>query len=112
VSPDSRWVALEGGASANQETLILPIAGGPPARHLPSLPGAGLEWTPDGQALAYRDATLTNIWVQPIDGGPPHALTHFTDQTIFAFGWSPDGKQLALWRGVRSSDIVLLKNIR
>jgi hypothetical protein len=107
VSPDSRWVALR----SNQETLIVPIGGGAPVRRLPPLPTAGLAWTPDGQALAYRDATLTNIWIQPIDGRPAHALTHFTEQTIFAFGWSSDGKRLALWRGVSRSDIVLLRGI-
>jgi len=104
VSPDSRWVALRG-----EEVAVVPIGGGAPVRRLPALPG--FAWTPDGHALAYPDATGTNIWVQPIDGGPAHALTHFTDQTIFGFGWSPDGKRLALWRGVSSSDIVLLKGI-
>lgn len=112
VSPDSRWVALLTAGPGRAETLVLPAAGGAPVRHLPPAPSPGLEWTPDGQALAYRDASLTNLWIQPIDGSPARPLTHFTDQSIFAFGWSPDGKQLALWRGARSSDIVLLKNIK
>ncbi len=106
VSPDSRWVALRG-----EEVLVVPIGGGTPVRRLPALPNADIQWTPGGEALAYVDGTGNNVWIQPIDGGPAHALTHFTDQTIFAFGWSPDGKRLALSRGVRSSDIVLLKGI-
>ena len=106
VSPDSRWVALRG-----DEVTIVPIGGGAPVRRLPAFPNADIQWTPGGDALAYLDATGTNIWIQPIDGNPARALTHFTDQTIFAFEWSPDGKRLVLWRGVSSSDIVLLSGI-
>jgi Tol biopolymer transport system component len=106
VSPDGRWVALRGDGTA-----LVPIGGGGPVRRLPALPNTDLQWTPNGEALAYRDASGTNIWVQPIDGSPARALTHFTDQTIFAFGWSPDGKRLAVSRGVSSSDIVLLRGI-
>jgi Tol biopolymer transport system component len=106
VSPDSQWVALRGDG-----VLVVSIGGGAPVRRLPAFPNADLQWTPNGEALAYRDASGTNIWIQPIDGSPAQALTHFTDQTIFAFGWSPDGKRLAVSRGVSSSDIVLLRGI-
>jgi hypothetical protein len=111
VSPDSRLVAVTSGAPIGREALIVPIRGGPPIKHLPwNL--YGLQWTPDGKALASINAAGTNIQVQPIDGAPAHDLTQFTDQTIFAFGWSPDGKRLAIWRGTASSDIVMLKGIR
>jgi hypothetical protein len=35
-------------------------------------------------------------------------LTHFTSDQIFAFGWSRDGKQLAVARGRSLSDAVLI----
>jgi Tol biopolymer transport system component len=112
VSPDSRWVALTVSVDENRmETIITPIEGGPPARRLPPIQSFGTQWTPDGKAIASVDATGTNLVAYPIDGSPSRALTHFTDQRIFAFSWSPDGKRLVLWRGAPTSDIVLLKGV-
>jgi hypothetical protein len=64
--------------------------------------------------VAYRDAaTQANLWVQPIDGSPPHQLTHFpTDRTISSFAWSRDGTRLAIARELVTNDIVLFKGFR
>jgi Tol biopolymer transport system component len=43
---------------------------------------------------------------QPVSGGPPQQITHFPDH-IFAFAWSPDGKQIAFTRSTYSNDVVL-----
>ena len=61
--------------------------------------------------IAHSDATLTNIWIQPIDGRPAHALTHFTEQTIFAFDGRPTASG-SRCGGVSGSDIVLLRGHR
>ncbi|PYX83584.1 MAG: hypothetical protein DMG68_22075 [Acidobacteria bacterium] len=37
---------------------------------------------------------------------------HFTGSNMFAFAWSPDGKQLAFSRGQRKTDVVLMSNFR
>lgn len=75
--------------------------------------GRAGQWTPDGRGIAFSDNTdPKNIWVQPIDGGPPHPLTRFTDKTINYFAWSPDGRRLAITRGTTLADIVLIKGIR
>jgi Tol biopolymer transport system component len=61
----------------------------------------------------YADATDTNLWVQPLDGGAPRQLTTFTDgKKIADFAWSPDGQQLAITRAVTTNDIVLLKGVK
>ena len=75
---------------------------------------ARLRWTPDGKTLAYLDSRngVTNIWGLPLDGGPPTQLTDFPSGRIFTFEWSRDGRQLALSRGVVTSDIVTLSNFR
>ena len=75
---------------------------------------ARLRWTPDGKTLAYLDSRngVTNIWGLPLDGGPPKQLTDFPSGRIFTFEWSRDGRQLALSRGVVTSDIVTLSNFR
>jgi hypothetical protein len=52
------------------------------------------------------------IWVQPLDGKPPHQLTHFTDRTIGDFAWSRDGKRLAIARVTVANDIVLFKGLK
>jgi TolB protein len=65
-------------------------------------------WTPDGRAIAYLSGR--NIWTQPVDGGRPSQLSHFSDdKAIGDFAWSHDGKQLAVTRTTSRADIVLLK---
>jgi Tol biopolymer transport system component len=73
-----------------------------------------LRWTPDGSAVLYIDTRdgVSNIWSQPLDGGPPKRVTDFKTDRIFSFDWSKDGKQLALSRGTQTSDIVLLTGVK
>jgi hypothetical protein len=52
----------------------------------------GLRWTPDGTAVAYRD-WVNGIWRQPVAGGEPERLPGLPEEKLFAYGWSPDGKQ-------------------
>ncbi len=70
-----------------------------------------LQWTSDGQALIYIHERngVSNIWTQPVAGGPPKPLTDFTSGHIFSFAVSPDNKQLALARGSVASDVVLIQ---
>ena len=79
----------------------------------PAFYGQRAKWTPDGKALAYisnKDA-VGNLWSQPIDGGPPKQLTKFTSDMIFNYAWSSDGKKLALARGSKTSDVVLISDL-
>ena len=73
-----------------------------------------LRWSPDGKGLQYllTKGDLTNIWEQPLSGGPPHQVTKFTTGRIFDFNWTADGKRLLLSRGEVISDVVLLSNLR
>jgi Tol biopolymer transport system component len=52
----------------------------------------------------------SNIWDQPIAGGPPRQITSYVDRDITHFDWSPDGKHVAVVRGTRGLDIVLMTN--
>ena len=71
-------------------------------------------WTSDGRALTYvvTSAGVSNIWLQPIDGGDPRQLTRFDADRIFSFEWSRDGKQLLVARGTVASDVVLISSFR
>jgi Tol biopolymer transport system component len=70
-----------------------------------------LAFTPDGKSLAYviRDQGVDNVFVQPLDGQSGHQITNFTSENIAQFGWSPDGKALAVVRTNDTSDVVLLR---
>jgi hypothetical protein len=47
-----------------------------------------------------------------LDGSPPRKLTDFKSDRIFSFGWSRDGKQLALARGTLTNDVILISDFR
>lgn len=73
-----------------------------------------LGWSSNGRELTYiaTRAGVSNIWSQPVDGGPAKQLTDFKSNLIFFFDWSRDGKQLALARGSVTSDVVLINEIK
>jgi serine/threonine protein kinase/Tol biopolymer transport system component len=117
VSPDGKWIAGDYSPSPNQplSLAIVPFAGGQPARvfPLPTTGGRPFPWTPDGRAISFLNSVngVDNVWEQPVEGGPPKAVTHFTSGKIFFFGWSHDGR-LALSRGTEPADVVLIRNFR
>jgi hypothetical protein len=122
VSPDGKWIAFGYSPGQNQPVSlgVVPFAGGQPAKVLP-LPVTGqypvvwapppLLWAPDGHAISFLNSVngVDNIWEQPVTGGPPKPVTHFTSDKIFAFDWSRDGR-LALSRGKDTTDALLIKN--
>jgi Tol biopolymer transport system component len=71
-------------------------------------------WAPDERGLDYvsNRGGVNNIWRQPLDGGAPKQITHFTSGRIFGFAWSRNGKWLSLARGETSSDVILLSDFR
>jgi len=121
ISPDGKSIACFYVADSTRATKlgIFPVEGGEPINQFDLLVNAGsgtpnVRWMPDGRAVAYiaSQGGVSNIWVQPIDGGPPKQLTDLTTGRIFWFDISRDGKQLALSRGTQTSDVVLMKDFR
>jgi Tol biopolymer transport system component len=72
----------------------------------------GLAFAPDGKAVVYivREKGVDNLWSQPLDGSATKQLTHFKKEKIGRFVFSPDGLQLAIERGEKEADVVLLKD--
>ncbi len=85
-------------------------------RLLPADPriSKGVQFTPDGKAIAYPIAEngVDNVWIQPLDGTPGRQITHFNSEQITAFHWSPDGKNLGILRGHTDSDVILLQETK
>jgi hypothetical protein len=75
---------------------------------------AGLAWNKSASGILFVNTlgTTSNIWTQPIDGTKPTPLTAFKEFQIAAFALNAEGNRLAIARGSRNRDVVLIKNIR
>jgi len=105
---------VEGG-NYRGKIVVSPAAGGPPVATLDTPYGLqALSFTPDDKGLAFllTRNRATNIWIQPLSGGPLSQVTKFTSGEMYAFAWSPDGKHLAFSRGQRKSDVVMISDFR
>jgi Tol biopolymer transport system component len=118
LSPDGKWLAYwynENKPNSRWQLQLLAIADGKIAKTFEVPASVGVRWdttvvwTADSKSLSYVDrrAGIENLWAQSIDGGAPKQITNFTDNRIFSFDWSRDGK-LVTSRGVITSDVVLI----
>ena len=96
-----------------QQLAIVAMENGKPVKLFDVPPSAnfnqGIRWTPDGNAVCYRD-WANGIWRQEINGGPPQRLRGLPEEKIYSFGWSPDGKSFVFTRGRAIRDAVLITN--
>jgi eukaryotic-like serine/threonine-protein kinase len=73
-----------------------------------------IQWSLDGKSLLYtvNVNSVSNVWSQPLAGGPPVQITDFKDSLMTGFAWSRDGKQFAATRGALMRDAVLITDLR
>jgi len=124
VSPDGKWVAfVTAGVSETKEKLALvSLDSGQPPRFVEFArpraefavgvnPGA-MVFAADSKCVIYpvSSGETDNLWLQHLDGSPGKQLTDFKSERISNFDYSPDGKQLAVIRGHRESDVVLFRD--
>jgi Tol biopolymer transport system component/DNA-binding winged helix-turn-helix (wHTH) protein len=118
VSPDGQLIAYIAPGKDNWGIAVSSFKDGSAVRRFDpgsnSLNGGSLKWTLDGKALLYSASSggVDNIWMQPLNGGPPRQVTDFKADGMFRFDISADGKTLVCSRGGWKSDIVLVKNLR
>ena len=113
-SPDGKLLAI---TSFEERTgwgeNVVPIEGGEPVK-VAQLNVTKFQWTPDSKSIVYIDSKngISNLWSQPVKGGPPRQITNFSSGLIFDFAISHDGKQLLLVRGSVSTDVILINNVQ
>jgi Tol biopolymer transport system component len=118
ISRDGKMIAVHlWGKTPNSPSVLAAVSanGGDPIFRFDA-PAAlfGPGWSPDSKALQYtlvREG-VSNVWEQPLAGGPAKQLTHFKTDLILDFAWSLDGKRLALTRGNFNSNVVLISNFQ
>jgi Tol biopolymer transport system component/DNA-binding winged helix-turn-helix (wHTH) protein len=114
ISPDGETVAYSFYDPQYRRTRVAVrrLDAREPFRYFEISPEIRLQWTRDGRALTYVQPLSgdTNIWLQPLEGGPARQITALTsDQWIATFDWSLDGKTLAYTRTRPTFDAALLE---
>jgi Tol biopolymer transport system component len=97
LSPDGKWLAYSYRDSDRKclRVAVVALDGTAPARYFDIEPTFALRWTPDGRGLAFTHEQ-GNIWIQPVNGGSPYALTQVHPSfKVVTFAWSPGGRYLA-----------------
>lgn len=80
-SPDGRLISF---VAENGAKIAVIGADGGQIRFFETVKNArlnvGARWTPESSSLAYivYRNNVSNIWLQPVNGDPPHPLTNFT----------------------------------
>lgn len=113
ISPDGGSVACGYQDEGRLKLAVLSIDTGEPLQlfDVPTTSNFsyGIRWTPDGDAVTYRD-WYNGIWKQPLAGGEPSRLAGLPEEKLFSYAWSRDGKQFAYVRGPEIRDVVLIQS--
>ncbi len=111
--PKIAVITFDGGASVH--AFDLPVTSGTSLYESGfTLLYHGFHWSPDGRALIFINTMggVSNLWSQPLDGGAAKQITNFKSDIILNFAYSRDGRQLAVARGSRSRDAVMISEVK
>jgi eukaryotic-like serine/threonine-protein kinase len=124
ISPDGKlaaFVTVHQGSDPTEKFALLPLDSSQPPRYLElerprvefefSYTVGPVVFSADGKGIVYpiRNGDTDNLWLQNLDGSPGKQLTDFKSEFIRDFDFSFDGKQLAVIRGHREADVVLIR---
>jgi Tol biopolymer transport system component len=121
VSPDGKKIACSWFDPSNNRIgiAVVPAEGGSPSDifDIPVNAWMGgnnhdVRWHDGGLTYVSNLNGVSNIWLQPLDGGAARQLTRFEDGQIFYFDWSNDGRDLVAARGEVTSNVVLIDGFR
>ena len=119
VSRDGRSVAcqIRENYDGRWRVVILSLSDGRRPARVPAVAdryASALE-PRDGRSLDYVDSRSgsSNIWRQPVNGGPARQLTRFSSkEEVEDFAWSRNGDKLAYIQGHAQSDVILFHTTR
>jgi serine/threonine protein kinase len=125
ISPDGKlaaFVTLHQGNDPRETLVLVSLDSSQPPRYLEferprvefefSFTVGSVTFSSDGKGIIYpiRNGETDNLWLQNLDGSPGKQLTDFKSEFIRDFDYSFDGKQLAVIRGHREADVVLIRD--
>jgi len=114
VSPDGKTIACIGRNESKREFLILPFEGGQPIKKLEFFGWMSrVQWTNDGKTVIYAGERngRTALIRQSLNGDLIEDPLNLDTDELFDFGYSVDGRSLAITRGAWLSDIVLISGL-
>lgn len=118
VSPMDGQIAylfIDEGPPPKNRVAIIPPEGGSPTKIFDfAFPNVqAIKWSVDENALTFIDTRsgVSNIWKLPIESSQPLQLTDLKSDLIFSFDRSRRNNDLAVARGTRTGDVVLIKDI-
>ena len=121
VSPDGKFLVYQSNfwsaSPPSRHVTVIPAKGGPSVATFDTNAEnwmVGPYWAPDSKAIQYTrvENQVSNVWEQPLAGGSPRKLTHFTSGHIADFAWSADRSRLFFTRDIETTDVILLTNLR
>jgi eukaryotic-like serine/threonine-protein kinase len=124
ISPDGKLAAFvtQRGNDPRETLALLSLDSSQPARFLEferprveftfSYAIGSVAFTADGKGIVYpiHNGEADNLWLQNLDGSPGKQITDFKSELIRDFDFSFDAKQLAIIRGHREADVVLIRD--
>jgi Tol biopolymer transport system component len=116
VSPDGKSIAYiyrDPKMTPPRGLAIMAYVGGPPTR-LFDTAATRVRWTADSRSLLYvrNEGGVSNIWAQPVAGGPPKQITRFNSDQIYFFDLLSDGKRLVMDRYTENKHVILIREIK
>jgi serine/threonine protein kinase/Tol biopolymer transport system component len=116
VSRDGTRVAIgvieNVGGKEHPRLLVMNLASGAILTKLDWFLERRFRWMPGDAGIAYfSSVTPRDVYVQPLDGGPPKQLTHYDSGDVFDFDFLPDG-QLVVARGEFRHNAVMITDFK
>ena len=114
-SPDGQLIACRyDNVSGTHKVAIFPAQGGEPLEHfeVPDQEWQSVQWLQNNQELSYvnnKDG-YSNIWIYDRKTETSKQITNFKSDQIYAYSWSPDYKRIALLRGTKTNNVVIISN--
>ena len=114
-SPDGQLIACRYDlVSGSRDIAIFPAQGGEPLEHfeVPHQDWQSVQFFENTSELSYvkNEHGYSNIWIYDRKTGTSKPITNFKNDQIYAYAWSPNYKRLALLRGTKTNNVVIISN--